>query len=107
MFEFNGLYKGWRRKCNTKVIRSNQLFAASEVKSFEIEYADISWIMHLALAMQHRVASGAAALGIGQGDEVIVTAFSWISTASCILMQNAVPIFCDIEENSFGMDPTA
>ena len=44
---------------------------------------------------------------IGHWDrhEVIVTPYSWISTASCILMQNAIPIFCDIEEHTLGIDP--
>ncbi len=34
---------------------------------------------------------------IGPGDEVLVTNFSWISTASCIAMAGATPVFCDID----------
>ena len=108
MFEFNWpIYGLEEENAIQRVIRSNQLFAASEVKSFEIEYArylNVDYALGLGNATQG-LHLALAALGIGQGDEVIVTAFSWISTASCILMQNAVPIFCDIEENSFGMDP--
>jgi len=44
-------------------------------------------------------------LNIGAGDEVISTPYSWISSASCILMQNAVPIFCDIERYTLGICP--
>ena len=47
-----------------------------------------------------------SALEIGYGDEVIVTNYSWISTASCILMQNATPVFVDIELNTLGADPS-
>jgi len=39
--------------------------------------------------------------GIGSGDEVLVTDFSWISTASCISMTGATPVFCDIDINSY------
>jgi len=45
------------------------------------------------------------ALNVGVGDEVIVTPYSWISSASCVLMQNAVPVFCDIEEDTLGICP--
>ena len=90
-----------------RVIKSNQLFADREVKDFEKQYA--SYIgcnyalglgngtqgLHLALA----------ALNIGIGDEVIVSPYSWISSSSCVLMQNAVPIFCDIEKDTLGICP--
>ena len=36
-------------------------------------------------------------LGIKSGDEVLVSNFSWISTASCISMTGATPVFCDID----------
>tara|TARA_Y100000816_G_scaffold116504_1_gene81648 strand:- start:576 stop:1622 length:1047 start_codon:yes stop_codon:yes gene_type:complete len=35
-------------------------------------------------------------LGIKPGDEVLVSNFSWISTASCISMIGAIPVFCDV-----------
>jgi len=42
-------------------------------------------------------------LGIKPGDEVLVSNFSWISTASCISMIGAVPVFCDIDIWSYHM----
>ena len=42
-------------------------------------------------------------LGIKPGDEVITTNFSWISTASCISMVGATPVFCDIDPYSYHM----
>lgn len=46
-----------------------------------------------------------AALGIGDGDEVITTPFSFVASANCILYERATPRFVDIEEDSLGMDP--
>jgi dTDP-4-amino-4,6-dideoxygalactose transaminase len=40
---------------------------------------------------------------IGPGDEVLVSDFSWISSASCILMTGATPVFCDINLDSYHM----
>ncbi|NBY56823.1 MAG: hypothetical protein EBQ57_00505 [Actinobacteria bacterium] len=89
------------------VVRSQQLFAATQVKKFEQDFAQFlgskravgignaTQGLHLALA----------SLDIGEGDEVITTPCSWISSSSCILMQNAVPVFIDIESESLGMDP--
>jgi dTDP-4-amino-4,6-dideoxygalactose transaminase len=95
------------KKAINKVLSTNQLFAKDQVKNFEKEFSNYNESknvicvgnatqgLHLALA----------ALNIGVGDEVIVTNYSWISTASCILMQNAVPIFCDIEEDTLAINP--
>ena len=41
--------------------------------------------------------------GIGPGDEVLVTDFSWISSASCVDMVGATPVFCDIDLDSYHM----
>jgi perosamine synthetase len=90
-----------------RVIRSNQIFAAKEVARFESDFSrytgsrfsigvgNATQGLHLALA----------AFGVGIGDEVIVTPYSWISSASCVLMQGAIPIFVDIESTSFGICP--
>jgi len=47
-----------------------------------------------------------ASTGIGPGDEVITSAFTYWSTAASILHHNAIPVFVDIEPLSFSMDPT-
>ena len=39
--------------------------------------------------------------GIGQGDEVLVSNFSWISTSSCISMVGATPVFWDIDPDTY------
>ena len=48
---------------------------------------------------------GVRALGIGEGDEVLTTPFSFVASANCLLYERAVPRFVDIEEDSLGMDP--
>jgi len=45
------------------------------------------------------------AYGIGSEDEVIVPSWSFISTANSVIFVNGKPVFADIEENNFGLDP--
>lgn len=92
-----------------RVIRSNQLFAAGEVAAFEHEFKEFVGASH-AIGVGNATQGlqlALAALGVGTGDEVIVTPYSWISSASCVLMQNAIPVFVDIEPKSFGICPEA
>ncbi len=46
------------------------------------------------------------ALGLGEGDEVITTPFSFVASTNCLLYERIVPRFVDIEEDSLGLDPS-
>jgi dTDP-4-amino-4,6-dideoxygalactose transaminase len=46
-----------------------------------------------------------AAAGVGPGSEVIVPAFTFLSSASCILHQNGIPVFVDIDPRTYNLDP--
>ncbi len=46
-----------------------------------------------------------AALGIGPGDEVIVTPYTFVASDTCVLEQNAIPIFADVDPVTLTLDP--
>jgi len=48
-----------------------------------------------------------AALSLKPGDEVIVPAFTWISTANVVEYMGATPVFCDIDLATYNIDPEA
>ena len=51
--------------------------------------------------------TGLHVMEIGKNDEVITTPFTFIATANVILMQQAKPVFADIDEQTFNIDPGA
>jgi len=80
---------------------------APEVKALEAEFAAAvgarfclatnsgTSALHIALA----------AAGVGAGDEVIVPALSFIATAQAVLHQGAVPVFADVDPDTYNIDP--
>ena len=53
----------------------------------------------------HAIELALSALDIGLGDEVIVPAFTFISTASAVMYSNATPVLVDVDPGTFCMDP--
>lgn len=91
----------------TRVLDSQQFILGTEVKQFEDEIA-------LKLDAKHAIgcASGTDALilvlmaaGIGPGDEVITTPFSFVATAGSVAQVGARAVFVDIEPATFNLDP--
>jgi dTDP-4-amino-4,6-dideoxygalactose transaminase len=89
------------------VLESQHFILGEEVRLFEQEMAAL-------LEAPHAVgcASGTDALilammaaGIGPGDEVITTPFSFVATAGSIAHLGALPVFVDIDPHSFNLDP--
>jgi dTDP-4-amino-4,6-dideoxygalactose transaminase len=77
------------------------------VKRLERAFADFTHCAHAISAMNGTVTLEMAlsAVGVGPGDEVIVPAISFVSTAMAVSRVGATPVFVDIEPLSFNMDP--
>jgi dTDP-4-amino-4,6-dideoxygalactose transaminase len=77
------------------------------VARFEKEFAAFQHCKFGLSAMNGTVTLEMAleALGLGPGDEVIVPAISFISTATCVSRVGATPVFVDIEPDTFNIDP--
>jgi dTDP-4-amino-4,6-dideoxygalactose transaminase len=77
------------------------------VSRFEQQFAAFQHAAHCVAAMNGTVTleMGLAALGIGPGDEVIVPAISFISSATAVSRVGATPVFVDIEPRTYNIDP--
>lgn len=79
------------------VQRFESMFAERHKVSGALATTSCTAALHLAML----------ALGIGKGDEVIVPAFTWITSANCIEYVGATPVFADVDPQTFNLSPEA
>jgi dTDP-4-amino-4,6-dideoxygalactose transaminase len=104
-------YRGIKDEIDAAVLRvldSTQFILGEEVSAFEREFA-----AYCQASEAVGVNSGTSALhlalltaGIGSGDEVITTPFTFVATVAAIRYAGATPVFVDIEPDFFTIDPS-
>ena len=92
-----------------QVLDSGQLAQGPRVKEFEEKFAAWCGTKYAVATSSGTTALHVALLahGIGPGDEVITTPFSFIASANCVLYAGARPVFADIEPDYYMIDPAA
>ena len=92
----------------TNILSSGKVnyWTGEECKKFEKEFSEYFGIKYSITLANGTVALDIAlkALGIGEGDEVIVTSRTFIASVSSIVNAGAIPIFCDVSKNSQNLD---
>ena len=110
MLDLKAQYESIKDEVNQKVLEtlsSQRFILGPEVEALEKELAEYSGTKFAC-----GVSSGSDALilslmtlGLGQGDSVVTTPFTFFATAGAIARLGAKPVFCDIQEETFNIDP--
>lgn len=91
------------------VLKSKRLtmMGGTQIQQFEKKFAEYNGAKH-AIAVANGTAAltiALQALGVGPGDEVIVPAHTFVATPMSVLHARAVPVFADLEKDTYNMDP--
>jgi len=88
-------------------LRSGWLVQGPKVREFEEKWSSFTGSKHSIAVTSCTTALhlSLAALGFGPGDEAIVPAFTWISTANVVEHLGGTVVFCDIDLDTFNIDP--
>jgi len=88
------IFSGWITQ-GPKVKEFEEIFAQRHQVKHALAVSNCTTALHLALV----------ALGVKAGDEVLVPAFTWVSTANAVMYCGATPVFVDIDPVTFNIDP--
>ena len=90
-----------------EVLSSAAYIMGKNVTEFEKEFAEYIGVKH-AISVGNgtdALVIALKSLGIGPGDEVITSTFTYFASAECISAVGAKPVFVDVEKDTFNMDP--
>lgn len=90
------------------VLKSGRLASGPKVEEFEKQVSNLCKSKYALAVSNGTVALEIAmkAAGIGAGDEVITTPFTFVATVNAILTQGAFPVFVDIDKATFNINPS-
>ena len=90
-----------------RVVKSGMYIGGVEVEQFEHEmaaYAQVHYAVGVSSGTDALLAA-LMALGVGEGDEVVTPPFTFISTAEVVSFLGARPVFVDVEDDTFNINP--
>jgi dTDP-4-amino-4,6-dideoxygalactose transaminase len=90
-----------------RVLRSGWISQGPEVEAFEAEFASALGAAHACAVTSATTALHLAlqAAGVGPGDEVVTTSYTFVAPVAAILHCGATPVFADIDAATFNIDP--
>ncbi len=92
-----------------EVLESGMLVAGTQVREFERAFAKYIGVANAIATSSGTTALQVAleALGIGEGDKVVTTPFTFVATSNAILHARATPVFVDVNLQTYNLDPQA
>ena len=88
-------------------VSPNEFLGGKHVREFEQDFADYLGVKYAVAFSSATAALHAAVVSVGvkPGEEIITSPYTFTSSATCALMHNAIPLFADIEPETFCVDP--
>jgi perosamine synthetase len=96
-YALDAVRTGWNERASGYQDALSEAFAEYVGVRHALPTSSCTGALHLSLL----------ALGVGPGDEVIVPDLTWVATANAVAYTGATPVFADVEEDSWCLDPAA